>query len=105
MSPNRPGSGLLLRLLPLGALISVVAFGLSGWAIVHKDDRLENALLALCALQDDLERRVLAGQQFIEEHPNGIPGISRTDLERSIQNQQMTLGAIDPYLTDCPEDL
>lgn len=93
-----------LWVLGAGALLSTVAFGFSGWAIVQKDDRLESALLAICALQDDLERRVLNAQQFIEDHPGGIPGISRADLERSIQNQQMTLAALSPHLSDCPEE-
>ena len=103
MSPKRP-SDVLLRLLPIGAIATLAALGVSGYAIVHKDHRLENALHALCALQDDLERRVIQGQIFIEKHPNGVAGISRTDLERSIENQQRTLSAIAPHLSNCPEE-
>lgn len=86
------------------AVATIGALGVSGLVIVRSDDRLEGALLALCALQDDLERRVLVTQQFIEDHPNGVPGISRTDLERSMQNQQQTLAALAPHLTDCPKE-
>lgn len=98
-------SGWFIRLLPFGALVAMVALGLSAYSIARSDERLENALLALCAFQDDLERRVLAGQIFLEQNPNGIPGIPRGDIERSIENQQRTLGAIEPYLADCPEEV
>lgn len=97
-------SSILLRLLPIGAVISVAAFGLASWSIVHKDDRLENALLALCALQDDLQRRVNDSREYLQKHPQGAPalGLSPADIRRSIDNQQRTIDSIDPYLGDCP---
>lgn len=94
----------LLRVLALAAVLSIAAFGFAGWSIVRSDNRLESALLALCALQDDLERRVLAGSIFLEKNPNGVAGISRGDIERSLENQQRTLSALEPHLTDCPEE-
>lgn len=95
---------LLLRLLPLGAVMTVAALGLAAWSIGSLADRnAENrrALLALCALEDDLERRILTTEQFLEENPAGIPGVPLSTLEQSLANQRQTLAAIAPHL-DCP---
>lgn len=86
------------------AAVTISALAVSGWAIRRSDNRLENALFALCAFQDDLQRRVLLGQEFLERHPDGIPGLARSDLERSLSNQQQTLAALAPYLTSCPKE-
>lgn len=67
-------------------------------------DANRSAVLALCAFEDDLERRVLTGQEFLRKHPDGIPGITGADISRSLSNQQQTLDAIKPYLTDCPKE-
>lgn len=95
----------LLRFLPLGAAIALLAAVASAFSLVALADRTDEnrrALLALCALQDDLERRIEAGQQFLLDHPDGIPGIPRTTIEQSLANQAQTLNAIGPYLSDCP---
>lgn len=49
---------------------------------------------ALCALRADLQRRHDAGVAFLKENPNGIPGISAADIQRSLGNQQATLDAL-----------
>lgn len=49
---------------------------------------------ALCELRADLERRADSLVSFIEAHPQGIPGISRTELERSLSNQRQTLQSL-----------
>ncbi len=54
---------------------------------------------ALCSFKDDLQRRYDAGLQFVADHPDGIPGISRNDLERSLANQHATLDSLDSL--DC----
>lgn len=92
----------LLGVLSLGAVLSALVFGIAGYVIVQKDDRLEGAVFALCAMKDNLEVRVAESERFLRQHPNGIPGIPAADIQRSIANQQSTIDTISPYL-DCPE--
>jgi len=61
------------------------------------------ALLALCAFQTDLEVRVQASKEFLEGHPQGIPGISLETIRNSYENQKRTLNSIRPYLDDCDD--
>lgn len=49
---------------------------------------------ALCTFRDDLERRYISGARFLDDHPDGIPGISRNDIARSLANQKATLDAL-----------
>lgn len=49
---------------------------------------------ALCAFKSDLQRRYTAGSEFLENNPDGIPGISAADIQRSLQNQRATLDAL-----------
>ncbi len=49
---------------------------------------------ALCAFKHDLLRRHDDGAVFLIKHPDGIPGISRADIERSLSNQQATLDSL-----------
>jgi hypothetical protein len=51
---------------------------------------------AICALKGDLVRRIEASQDFLAKHPNGIDGISATDISINIANQQLTLDALSP---------
>lgn len=48
----------------------------------------------LCTLRDDLQRRADAARHFLTEHPQGIDGISRSDLVLSIANQERTIRAL-----------
>lgn len=49
---------------------------------------------SLCTFVADLQRRHDDGVQFLEDHPDGIPGISAKDIQRSIDAQQSTLDAL-----------
>lgn len=49
---------------------------------------------ALCTFKADLERRYLAGVEFLDRNPDGIPGVSRADIARSLSNQKATLEAL-----------
>jgi hypothetical protein len=62
--------------------------------------QLQGTTLALCALRDDVERRVQSSQNFLAEHPNGIPGIPARTLRDSINNQQRTIDALS--ILKCP---
>lgn len=63
------------------------------------------ALLALCAVQDDLELRLRRGRTFLRTHPLGIPGVPVKTFRDSLDSQQNTLDTISPYLDACPEPL
>lgn len=60
------------------------------------------ARYALCALKSDLGRRIQITERFLRDHPQGIPGVSRADLQVSLNNQKSTFSTISPYLQDCP---
>jgi presenilin-like A22 family membrane protease len=49
---------------------------------------------ALCALRGDLERRIAAAEVFLDENPDGVPGISAEVIRTSIANQQLTIDAL-----------
>lgn len=49
---------------------------------------------ALCAIRHDSERRVELGEEFLKEHPNGIPGISIDSLRRSTSNAKQTVQSL-----------
>jgi hypothetical protein len=55
---------------------------------------------ALCVLRSDLERRVVSSQEFLREHPRGIPGISAKAIRDAAANQQRTIDALSSI--DCP---
>lgn len=54
-------------------------------------DRLEQAL---CSLRSDLEVRVASSRAFLEQYPDGIPGISPKLIQDGIDNQQRTIIAL-----------
>ena len=49
---------------------------------------------ALCTFREDLARRARETQNFLAEHPEGIPGISANTLRQSVINQQQTVNAL-----------
>jgi hypothetical protein len=55
---------------------------------------------ALCTFKNDLKRRYDDSVEFLEKHPNGIPGISGADIQRSLSNQKATLDALASL--ECP---
>jgi hypothetical protein len=49
---------------------------------------------ALCSFVEDLKTRVQTSEEFLAEHPNGIPGLSVEVLRTSIRNQKMTIESL-----------
>ena len=49
----------------------------------------------LCTFRDDIERRAEAGEKFLEDNPNGIPGIPRATLQSSIENRKRTVKSLE----------
>lgn len=56
---------------------------------------------ALCTLRGNLEQRVVDTEAYLEEHPNGFPGVSAADLQRSVDGQRSTIAALSDL--DCDE--
>ena len=57
-------------------------------------DAVSNINRSLCTFVADLQRRHDDGVQFLEDNPEGIPGLSATDIQRSLDAQQSTLDAL-----------
>ena len=49
---------------------------------------------SLCAFKADLDKRHTAGEQFLKQNPDGIPGISAVQIQQSLNNQQDTLNSL-----------
>lgn len=59
----------------------------------------DNVHKAVCALRADRVKSIEESVKFVHQHPNGIPGISRADIERSIEQQRVTVRAFS--FADC----
>jgi ABC-type transporter Mla subunit MlaD len=57
---------------------------------------------ALCALRHDLEQRVAGGEQFLREHPHGIPGFPAETVRTSIAGQRRTIRALSDLTCPAP---
>jgi hypothetical protein len=80
------------------AALFVCLFGVTVFYTIATNNRD-----ALCALKADIQRRHDAGVMFLEDHPNGIPGIPAAALKQSITNQKASLHALRDL--DCSSDL
>lgn len=86
-----------MRLRILAALCAVlIAAGLVGGGYLLAAQTSDNTTttLALCALKEDLQRRVKTGRDFLAAHPNGIPGIPVKTIKDGITNQQRTIDSL-----------
>ena len=91
--------------------VSITVIGFLGYNDSKKQDEkiarqaarvemiAENNREGLCQFRYDLHRRWEAGVQFLEDNPDGIPGISDETLQRSIDSQRATLDAL--AVIDC----
>lgn len=71
---------------------------LAGFILVTRIDSNRSAK-ALCALRQDAKHRLVEGRRFLREHPHGFSGVSRTDIQRSIDGYQITVNALS--VIDC----
>ena len=81
------------------AVAAVLGYGLlANRAVVNAQQESTTRIdHALCTFVDDLQRRVDASREFLQKHPGHepIPGISRADFRRSIENQKRTLDSLE----------
>lgn len=89
--------------------LCAVCLALFGWSAYLRtqdvksiDELATETNGALCTFKMDLETRYANGVQFLDAHPQGIPGISAADIARSLNNQKATIDALSGL--DCTED-
>jgi hypothetical protein len=56
--------------------------------------RNATAVAGLCALKLDLAVRVASSEEFLRQHPEGIPGVPVSVIRSGIVNQRHTLDAL-----------
>lgn len=62
--------------------------------LAHQNDASVRTEHALCILRDDLEARVASSEQFLVDHPDGIPGITTAAIQANIDSQTRTIVAL-----------
>lgn len=60
--------------------------------LVYRD--ANHTTVALCALRADVEQRIASSQDFLKEHPNGVPGFNAAAINASLVNSQRTVKAL-----------
>lgn len=80
------------------ALVLIAIVAVTAFAYYRTEARVSDVATethtALCTFKADLERRYEDGRQFLNENPDGIPGITTEDIQRSLANQKSTLDAL-----------
>ncbi len=79
-----------VRILIIFAVLGIT----SGLTIAYVYYTSGNNRDALCALRHDSERRVQLAEEFLEENPEGIPGVSIDSLRRSTNNAKETVESL-----------
>lgn len=89
------------RWLPKIVALLAVAVAVStflSWAALSKIStqahRNTVAASALCTLRHNLERRGQQGNDFLREHPNGLDGITRAVIVKSIRDTRASVRAL-----------
>ncbi len=59
----------------------------------------DNVHHSLCTLRQERIQGIVDAKKFLDRHPQGIPGISRADIMRSIETQKQTVRAF--RFADC----
>lgn len=88
--PKRAGHFVLPYLTALLTLLVV----LSLIQIKQTRDYSAETQDALCALRLDLERRVEASREFLDDHPDGFLGYSASAIRVSLEGQERTVAAL-----------
>ena len=82
-------------------LFVLVTFVVRSYDLHRVAENAQQNRIALCALRDDLHRRVDAAQRFLDNNPGSLPGIPPKEIRESIQNQRRTIAAL--RIIDCAE--
>jgi hypothetical protein len=89
-------------------LIFTGLFIASLWLTTHQAEQSRADLkrettkinFALCELRYNIERRVQTSEQFLVDHPEGIPGIPKSTIVQGITDQKENLKAL--TILSCP---
>lgn len=86
-------------------LVAVSSFGYQQYKDRHTQRQIarlardgKQAHDGLCILKADLASRIKNSRDYLKTHPEGIAGISRADILKSIANQQSTLDSLRPLV-------
>jgi hypothetical protein len=71
----------------------IIVAGLLGFAIHTNSKAISQAHRALCNQKQTLQVNISATKQFLIQHPQGIPGLSRAIFLRSIAVNTNSLAA------------
>lgn len=83
----------------LMVLTAVLYFFMVGFAFYVYNQGQRNTR-ALCTIRDNAQGRVDQGQAFLQDHPNGITGLTPDDIQRGIDSSTATVKALSDV--DCP---
>lgn len=91
--------GVIPRWQYLLVYLAIVAAGIAGFHETQvqsdKTERLSaRTNAALCALRQDLKDRVHNSEEFLAQHPRGIPGIPAGTIRNSLEGQRRTINAL-----------
>lgn len=82
-------------------IFAILGFTVAG-SVVYVYTTSENSKKALCAYQADLKQRIVSGEQFLKDNPNGIPGIPAPTIRAGLDNQKQALKSF--AIVNCPEN-
>jgi hypothetical protein len=79
------------------ALIGVGTYGYIARShdLAHINRLADQNKVALCAFRDNIEKQVATSQEFLDNNPEGIPGLPAATIRSSIQRQKATLVALE----------
>ena len=83
------------------AVVALTTFIVRSYDLAHVEQNANQNRTALCALREDLHRRVQSSVRFLENNPGGITGISGAEIRESIRNQRATIHTL--KVIDCSE--
>lgn len=84
-------SGVIFLLVAVVAAVTLVG---AGYVLASRTSESQRTTRALCALRDDIKRRVKTSKEYLADHPNGAPGIPAKVVQDEIRNQQWTVVAL-----------
>jgi hypothetical protein len=85
----------LRRSLRVLIVLTVVLYVILGGVAFYTYQLGQKNKRALCTIRANAQTRADATQDFLLRHPNGIPGVTVLDLNRSINAYRATVHALD----------
>lgn len=77
--------------------LCILALVIGGWYFATQ---ASESHAALCNLRADQVQRVRSSEEFLDKNPQGIPGISRAQIEQGLRNSRRTIQSLDSL--GCP---